>query len=210
MNILMINADYSIVAEVITTDAVSIVDVLSGIDTFTNIVVNIIVIIGGILGFNYIRKIKEKQIDATFSYLTRLNVRLKFFNDIFITYGEEIMDCFIPENYRREIVPDRISLVSERIKDLAENAKETLKFIRDENNQMPAQKGWVDKFNTFVEFLIDCEQLDQSIYYKWSIMDEYEEKKSQYYEENSKNIQELLRMVHERQIKLEEEMFKKN
>ena len=108
------------------------------------------------------------------------------------------------------IVPDRISLVSERIKDLAENAKETLKFIRDENNQMPAQKGWVDKFNTFVEFLIDCEQLDQSIYYKWSIMDEYEEKKSQYYEENSKNIQELLRMVHERQIKLEEEMFKKN
>ena len=158
----------------------------------------------------YIRKIKEKQIDATFSYLTRLNVRLKFFNDIFITYGEEIMDCFIPENYRREIVPDRISLVSERIKDLAENAKETLKFIRDENNQMPAQKGWVDKFNTFVEFLIDCEQLDQSIYYKWSIMDEYEEKKSQYYEENSKNIQELLRMVHERQIKLEEEMFKKN
>lgn len=206
----MLNADYSIVAEIVTNDTLSISDILSGTDTFTNIIVNIIVIVGGIVGLNYIRKMREKQIDATFSYLTRLNVRLKYFDCILDTYSEEIMDCFIPENSRREIGAERITLVSNTIRDFSKNAEETLKFIREENNQMPAKKGWVEKFNLFIEFLIDCEQLNQSTYCKWTTIDDFDEKKKNYYKKNVENIKNLLQMVNERQSNLENELFKKD
>lgn len=176
---------------------------------FSEILANAIVIVGGILGFNYIWKLRDKQMDSTFSYLTRLNVRLKYFDETLRMYKSDIMDRFIPVNARRETSGDRIPLVEDTIKCLSENAKETLKFLKDENEQMPAQKGWVDHFNCFVEFLLDCERLKHSSYFKWNTSFDLEKEKSKYYEEHTKNISEILKMVEERRRELEGKLFKK-
>lgn len=193
-----------ITVENVTETVISIADILAT----TDIIVNIIVIIGGILGFNYIRKLREKQVDSTFSYLMRLNVRLKYFYEVLDTYKEEIMDCFVPENCRREISANRIHLVANVIKHLSESAQETLEFLMNENNQMPAQEGWTDHLNLFIEFLIDCEQLNQTVYFKWSDENNLDAQKEKYYTDNLKNIEELIEMVKGRQTKLENKIFK--
>ncbi len=185
-------------------------DILSNTNDFLQIVVNIIVILGGILGFNYIIRLREKQLDSIFTYLTRLNIRLKYFRNLLHDYRYEIMDCFLPEGSRREISADRVSLVNHAITDLAKNAKETLIFLKEESNQMPAQKGWIDCFNVFVEFLIDCEKIDQDVYFKWTAYDDIQEEKEKYYNNAIDNIDKLIEMVYSRQTKLEHDIFKKN
>lgn len=181
-------------------------NILVNTDTFFNIIVNIIVILGGILGFKYIVKLREKQIDSAFSYLTRLNIRLEYFHEILAAYKDEVMDRFLPENHRREIAVNRVSLVANTIMHLSESAKETLKFFRDENDQMPAQEGWVDCLNQFIKFLIDIEQLDQDSYFKWIGSDTQE--KELYYNKNFQNIEALLEMVYNCQCDLEKNIFK--
>lgn len=197
---------YEVMTNIIDTDTM-ISYILMNVDTIVNIIVNIIVIIGGILGFSYIKNLREKQIDSTFSYLTKLNIRLNYFHELLIVYKDEIMDYFIPEDYRREISADRISLITEMIRCFSENAKETLKFLMYEDNQLPAQKGWINCFNNFIVFLIDCEQLNQNTYFKWTARDDLEEQKEKYYNNNLKNIEHLLEMVHVRQSELEDNIF---
>lgn len=184
-------------------------DVLSNTNVFLQIIVNIVVILGGILGFNYIKKLREKQLDSTFTYLTRLNIRLKYFRNLLLDYRDEIMDCFLPEGSRREISADRVSLVNHAITNLAKNAKETLNFLKEESNQMPAQQGWIDCFNVFVEFLIDCEKIDQDAHFKWIAHENIQEEKEEYYNNALDNINKLLEMVYSRQSKLEHDIFKK-
>lgn len=198
------------VVESTVNSATSIKDVLSNVNTVTDIIVNIIVIAGGILGFKYVKKLREKQMDSIFSYQIRLNIRLKYFHEILVTYYADIMDCFFPEADRREISADRSSLVENTVKNLSEYARDTMKFLRDENNQMPAKKGWSGQLNLFVEFLIDCEQLDQSGYFKW-LKDENGITKSEYYyKQVLNNINELMEMIEESQKKVEEEIFKED
>ena len=81
MSILMMNLCFSTTAEPEIKTVASIPEVLKSIDTLASIIVSIVVIAGGILGFNYIRKLREKQVDSTFSYLTRLSIRLKYFRE---------------------------------------------------------------------------------------------------------------------------------
>lgn len=187
----------------------SLNDILSNTNDFLQIIVNIAVILGGILGFSYIKKLRENQIDSTFTYLTRLNIRLKYFQNLLSDYKDEIMDCFLPEGFRREISADRVFLVNHAITDLAKNANETLNFLKEESNQMPAQQGWIDCFNVFVEFLIDCEKIDQDAHFKWTAHENIQQDKEKYYDNALSNIKKLINMVHDRQSKLEYDIFKK-
>ena len=199
------------VAETVSGNSVSsssINDILTNINTFTEIIVNIIVIVGGIVGANYVKKQREKQIDSTFSYLTKLNVRMKIFRELLNTYKDEIIERFLPRECRREISPDRIGIVNDRINYLAKLAEETLEFVKSEDGQMPAQKGWISHFNKFIEFLVDCEQLRQPTYYKWVQTENLEEKQESYYTEVVNNIDKMIEMVNTRQKELEDEIFK--
>lgn len=204
----MTNISFPLILEMVQKVFLSIKDVLPSVDTFSNIIVNIVVIAGGILGFNYVRKMREKQFDASFSYLTRINVRLKFFRVMLEEYKDEIMDRFLQKSLRRDISPDRIELVDDAIKLISDNAAETLKFLQDENNQIPAQRGWVKCFNRFIDFLIDCEQLGEDSYFKWMDNEHSDDKKEIYYKDTINNIEELLSMVNAQQEKLEIDIFK--
>lgn len=183
-------------------------DILIYTSTFSDIIVNVIVIIGGILGLSYIKRMREKQSDATFSYLMRLNIRLKYFKIIFEKYRDDIMGRFYPENFRREPSVERMNLVDETIQNLSQQAEETLNFLRNEDNQLPAKKGWIENINQFIDLLISCEQLKNREYFIWTENEDIEKEKERHYEEIMKIINTLLKMVNERQKELENKLFK--
>lgn len=206
----MMDICYFSIATSSQLSTISTSNVITNIDSIVNIVVNILVIYGGILGLQYIKKMREKQVDSTFSYLTKLNIRLKYFYEILSIYGEDIMDRFVPAGCRREIAADRVCVVDETIKRLSSNATETLGFLKNEDNQMPAEVGWTTCFNKFIEFLIDCEQINENNYFKWMVTADLEQKKKKYYDTNLTNIDKLLQMVCTQQCKVEEDIFKHN
>lgn len=191
-------------------ETTSISDILTNVNTIINSCVNIIVFIGGILGLKYINKLRERQSDSVFSYLTRLNVRLRFFKMSLTDYKTEILDQFIPESHRREIGPERVVFIDEVINNFSESAKETLNFLRNENDQMPAQIGWFKCLDTLIEFLNDCEHLIQNGYYKWNINNDMDSEKESYYCKHMENINKLIEMITDRQRQLEIEIFKKS
>ena len=206
----MMDITYSINVQLAAEKAISLADILEGTDIVVNIIVNIVVIIGGILGLNYIIKLKEKQMDSAFSYLTRLNVRIKYFERILNKHEDEIMNRFLIRNCRREASAANDTLVDNTIKLLVDNAQETLKFLRDENNQMPAQKGWTTNINLFINFLMDCEQLKNDSYFKWVDEEEFNENKEKYCKDIKDSMNSMLNMINNQQIYLENKMFKKS
>jgi hypothetical protein len=187
---------------------ITIESTLSYLNTTADIIVNIIVIIAGVVGLLYVFKFREKQRDSIFSYQSRLMVRLKFFDEMLTKYEREIKECFYNKSNRREISADRVALIGNVIKHISEYAHDTIQFLCDENDQMPADIGWSQSINTFIEFLIDCEQLTEPGYFKWIKDDEGIEKCNDYYINMKNNIKKLSNMIIESQVKVENKIFK--
>ena len=166
-------------------------------------------IIGGVMALNYLSKLRQKQKDATFNYLTKLNVRVEYFYQMLLQYKETIMDCYVPVTCRREAAGAEIAMLENMKKRYVKNAEETLLFLKNENEQMPAKKGWTEHFNLFLKFLIDCEQMSETTYFKWRGTEEnLQEIKENYYLEHLKNMEAILKMIQERQEELEDEIFR--
>lgn len=178
--------------------AFSMTEILTNSNTIVNIFVNIFVMVGGILGFNYVRQLREKQKNSAFNYLTRLNVRIRNLYALLSTYKNDILNYILPKEDRRELTPEKSIIIPKVINSLAQNAKEILIFLKNEEDQMPAQKGWVKSFNDFVDFLICLEQIEStpSSVLKFN------------FQHNLNNIHDIIEMIESRQTYLEDEIFK--
>ena len=165
-------------------------------ETISNIIVNIVVTLGGILGLLYYRKLKEKQMNAAFSYLTQFQVRLKTLQTLFIEYENQIMERFIPETKRREDADAISSFINEIINEFSRNALETLKFLQESQEQMPASKDWINKY----EILI------MHTFYKW-IDDDENQLRDRYVKKHKKNLAELLNDIKKEQQKNIKKIF---
>lgn len=185
---------------------VSVNNFWSNVETISNIVVNIVVVLGGILGLLYYRKLKEKQMNAAFSYLTQLQVRLKTLQTLYISYENQIMERFIPETKRREDADATSSFINEIIDEFSRNALETLKFLQDSQEQMPASKDWIDKYELLIEFLLDAGHLSMPTFYKW-IDDDNKQSRTKYIQKHKKNLEELLNDIKAEQEKNIYRMF---
>lgn len=176
----------------------------------SDIFANVMVSIGGVMGISYIWRAKEKQKEATFGYLTKLNVRLIEIRKILVDFKDEVMDRFIQAEYMRELPGDRISLINDVIKSLSKEAKETLKFIKKEDSQFPAEKGWSERIKKLVNFLADCERIKHRSYYCifGENSEQVDREKEEYYIDALSNIDELIGMIEKRQEKLESKLFK--
>lgn len=183
-------------------------DVLAVTDSVVGILVNILVIIGGILGFSYIKKLREKQKDSIFSYLTKLSVRINFIYQILINNRDDIVERFINISNRRLPSADKVQLTYNVIEILSQNASETLKFLMNEDDQIPAQKGWTNCLNSFISFLIDCEQLKNLTFFKWKNKDEFQEEIDKYFNSHIRCMIIMLNMISDCQIDLETKICK--
>lgn len=175
-------------------------------ETISNIIVNIVVTLGGILGLLYYRKLKEKQMNAAFSYLTQFQVRLKTLQTLFIEYENQIMERFIPETKRREDADAISSFINEIINEFSRNALETLKFLQESQEQMPASKDWINKYEILIEFLLDAEHLSMPTFYKW-IDDDENQLRDRYVKKHKKNLAELLNDIKKEQQKNIKKIF---
>lgn len=96
------------------------------------------------------------------------------------------------------------------IDQFAANAKETLDFLMNSDNQMPACYDWIDMYNVFVGFLVDCQNISQKQYYKWLADDEYQSRQEEYYNRHISNIEKMMEAITSSQKDLGGKIFKKN
>ena len=169
----------------------------------SDIFVNMVVVVGGVMGISYIWRAREKQKEAI------LNIRLIELRKTLLDFKAEIMDCFGPADYMREIPGDRIRLIKDVIENFSSEAGETLQFIKKEDSQFPAQKGWSKKIEKLVGFLVDCERIQYKAYFCVSGENsgKVDEAKEKYYKDALDNIDDLIKMVGERQEELEKKLF---
>ena len=187
-------------------DMIAVNNFWTNAETVSNIVVNAFVILGGVLGLLYYRKLKEKQMNAAFSYLAQLQVRLKTLQTLYISYEDQIMERFIPETKRRVDADSVSSFINEIIDEFSRTALETLKFLQESQEQMPASKEWTDKYEILIEFLLDAEHLSIQTFYKW-IDDDKNQLREKYLQKHKKNLAELLSDIKREQEKNIEKMF---
>ena len=96
-------------------------------------------------------------------------------------------------------------MIDAEITQLAENAQETLAFLKEENDQMPAAADWTEKYNLFVEFLLDFKNLNMSSYYKWE--DSEDSEYQLYYEKHLNNIERMINDIEKCQKDIEKTIF---
>lgn len=132
-------------------------------------------------------KLRIKNYNATFGYYTRLKVRLHKMQTILNKeYKDYILDGFVQEIHRKDINMEQAANINADIEELASNAKETLLFLKKEDEQMPASEDWNQYYNVLLDFLEDCERIVDAKYYKWE--SDISNNKENYYKLHNENL----------------------
>ena len=156
-----------------------------------------------LFGISYIRDIKRKQKESTFSFLSKLGVRLEYLVAV-LNQDEVVFIDALSQNPKGGTEDD--SLTQHKLCDLEGWCENTLHFLRDEENQYPAAKGWSSRIYDLVDFLSICKNISNKDYYYWN--DEIkEEEKRLYYTRHKNNIKELSKMISSRQRNAENVFF---
>lgn len=168
-------------------------EVLTQIEMIVNIFVGTVAIIGGVFAILFFRKLKEKRLDASFNYLSRLKVRINGLCEMFSEHSEGIVDRLLPSNKRRLTAPEKSMFIDELIDVFSENALETLNFLKTQNDQLPSKKGWTDMMDEFLSFLEDCAQIRNKNYFKWNFLEPDE--KENYIRKHINNMKIMLKSI---------------
>lgn len=186
----------------------SSIDYISLIKQFTDIMVNGIIFIGGVLGISYLSKLKDKNLNAILGHSSRLTVYIHYLQSNFEEFKDDILERFKPQNIRDEPPLARQELVANIIKDFSKMAHDTLSFLRSEDNQMPISLGWVEQYNMFLDFLIDCEKIKDESYYKWDENENFQEISEDYFNKHSKNMINMINAISTHQKNIEKKLYK--
>ncbi len=142
-------------AESQTTHTLS--NILGNIESITGIIISIVTGVSIILGLRFLKSIKEKQLSATFSFWSQINVRIIRLRKI-LEWNKGVLNNMYSAEVRTawETAGPPTELTSE-FKALA---VETINYIKETPDQMPAYIGWSNDFSEFEEFLSDVIQYD--------------------------------------------------
>jgi len=170
---------------------------LDYIEKVVNIFVSVIVAFGGCGFISYLRRIREKSLNAIFGYYAQLKVRLHYFQSELSGNSDIITDRFVPSSQRKEIEPSRELLAKQLIKQFASSAKDTIQFLKISDNQMPPVENWAEKFNCLLEFLEDSSNIDNDNFFKWT-SDELQ-KRNDYFNLHIGNINSIIDAISKEQ-----------
>lgn len=182
-------------------------DDIQNIESYTNIIGNLVIIVGGMMGIIFFRHLRNKQENAIFSYLTQLQVRIKTLYEIFEKYHAPIMERFVPQTSRRTDVTGQTAFIDEIIQNFISTAQETLDFLKKTDNQMPASKNWPELFNCLIEFLLDVKCLSMDTFHKWP-QGNCEQLKNDYYNKHKENLEAILKAIDKNQKKIVKRIFR--
>ena len=109
------------------------------------------------MGYRYLNSLKDKALVAAFSYWTQLRVRL-FLIITSVETNIDVLDNMYPPSERikwKSILP-----MKEEIDSLYDQVINTIQFLQQAEDQMPAYLGWTDDYNMMLEFFAKIIQYD--------------------------------------------------
>lgn len=139
---------------------------LDDIKDIVDIVTSVIMIIIGILGVSFIYNFKQKQLDTTFNFLSRLNVRIKGIKQFFCENKDYIYDDFATPSFQKddhEFKKKKVKVISY----FSNEINEVISFLKKEENQIPTQIGWTESYNKLIDLLDDFSMYINTNMYKW-------------------------------------------
>lgn len=177
------------------------------VEKIVNIITGLLVAFGSVGGIVFLKKLKEKRLNATFGYFSRLKVRIHFLSTTFKAYNDILLDRLIPVQNRRAIDLTKLPFIEEIIAQFSNTANETIEFLKKEDNQIPGDLNWIEKYDLFLEFLEDFQNINNLAYYKYCTGN-LEEKKNNYYIQHLKNMDDMLIAINQCQKDLEKKLCK--
>ncbi len=179
---------------------------LRSVRNIISAVTSVLLSVVGVFGIGYLSKMRENNVNATFSYYSQLYVRLHLLSSILEEYKSEFLDRLLPSGSRAEIDPARSDAVKSAMTILYSQAKETISFLQRTDNQVPAGLSWSNELNIFLELLEDCLQMENIHFYKWVVRNQEEMEK--YYRKHTKNIKQMMSQIVLRQTKMERSLYR--
>lgn len=175
------------------------------IDTISSICVNLLAIIGGIIGLGIWNRYKKKRDEASFCYLARLKVRIEcILIDFESNYGI-IIDGLVPLDAKRSDSPQNLQKIVRN--NFSKMVGELIDFLISEENQFPSGIGWTDYMNTLVDFLEKTKYVNISDYYIWKRFDTGEI--DQFVQKHIKNMKAIVASIDTLQKEIESKLNKK-
>lgn len=142
-----------------------------------------------IFGISYLRKLKEKKAESIVGFCIHLKIRI-------VEILRRIED--FPQLLYFLCDDDSLTNLNteEMHNDFCKLVKETLKFIKDNNNQVPIVTGWTENYTAFISFLSIIDSYDYNIdgeqsYHKFTENSEL----IKFVEDNKKNMKNLVKMI---------------
>lgn len=167
-------------------------------------------IIGGICalkGIGYIESLRRKRALSTFTFGTQLYARI--YEMFKLVSGNELLFTNLFSDVAYKEWADKRSASKEELNYLYDSAKETLEFIKNAPDQMPAYPNWVKDYRLLIQTLVDIVHYDirsAQKGFKFTISCTMEERKK-YSETFSKLLEDMLFGLEADQNEKTDELF---
>ncbi len=176
------------------------------IETYANIVVSILTGVVAILGLGYLKPLKDKTKAATFTFWSQISVRIMVIRK-WIEANNGVLDNMYSPAAKKEwtmLSPDE-----EQINQFKEIVQNTLDYIKNANDQMPAYHGWSEDYAKLIDYLGDMLIYDianSNDYFKFNVSTTDEDRKK-YCSEICKTIDKICSEIKKRQKKIEKKII---
>ncbi len=119
------------------------------ISEYVDIISTIFTGVIAIIGIRYIKPLKDKTLSATFTFWSQLKIRLISIKTRLEADKEILANIYY--NDTENLLPQK-----ERIVELKREIQNTLDFIKNTPDQMPAYRGWSKDYMELIALFEDC------------------------------------------------------
>lgn len=185
------------------------IDYIGTIESITYIVLNILLGVAAIKGFNYLLELRDKTLGATFNYWAQLKIRLEILKKY--SSKPDIFANFCDEDIRSELGEELVD--NQLLQELMDMIEELYTFLKATPDQMPAYFGWTDDIDKLCCFLLDSQYFDitksdEKFKYKYNEEKDCVKEYREYISSNIKNIEKIIEGITKKQRQVEEKINK--
>lgn len=205
----MFNEFLTGVCDIIITESPEInsIDYLDLLEKILGILSTFIVLVGGILGINYIHKLKENNLKAIFGYCSKLKVYVRQLKEYFELLGEDFHERMLPQGLRKEVESTHNDSTIALMTIMVNTSRATLDFLKNDDCQFPGSLDWNKKINILLEFLLNCDKIDKQESYIWHERDENQY--VEYRKKHMENFQDLIDSIDASIEDVEKRLYRK-
>lgn len=175
-------------------------NILNAVESVVNIIVAIIGGACAVKGICYIGALRKKRLSGTFSFWIQLRVRIEELHQALLA-NHSIINGLYSNDTRMQWEQSGAPTTDKAVERFYANAQETLYFIKNVSDQIPADDTWLKEYMKFVGFLIDIIQYDirdSDCNFKFHDGEKLEQRK-QYVEDICETMSQLLKTIEKQQ-----------